>query len=157
MTHRQSSRRVVTLLFFGKVGENYKKINCIFSWKCFDRCDGADAVIDKLIFASFGTPSGSCLENNLQMNKTCHAKSAYRVVEDTCIGHQICTLQPTDAMYGDPCPGLVIHLYIAFRMHLRKKQVLQSHWLSLCNVQVGQTHPTYHSRMATDKQKTQCR
>ena len=58
------------------------------------------AVIDKIDFAAFGTPSGTC--GNYQHNASCDAAGVTAYVTSACVGKNYCSVlsYPT---FGDPC------------------------------------------------------
>jgi len=69
-------------------------------------------VINKIDFASFGNPLGSC--GNFAQG-SCHAPTSQVVVEKLCLGKSTCTIpadltirdtnSPLVQMFGDPCEG----------------------------------------------------
>ena len=72
------------------------------------RCP-AGTIIDKVIFASFGTPSGSCGSYRLG---SCHLNATYDVIEDICLGENSCTVSANARVLGDPCPFLAKNLRV---------------------------------------------
>ena len=59
-------------------------------------------MIDDILFASYGTPSGSC--PNFAINSTCHAPTSAAVVSRLCVGKGACTIPADTATFGpDPC------------------------------------------------------
>eukprot|EP00750_Incisomonas_marina_P020197 INCI3819.1.p1 GENE.INCI3819.1~~INCI3819.1.p1 ORF type:complete len:646 (+),score=85.21 INCI3819.1:1504-3441(+) len=54
-------------------------------------------------FASFGTPLGSCADNSLAINASCHANTSKSIVEAACLGKNNCTVDVDDTVFGDPC------------------------------------------------------
>jgi hypothetical protein len=69
---------------------------------CSFSCDDAGDVIDTIIFASYGTPSGSC--PNFQTG-SCNAANSTSVVEELCVGKQTCVVFPNTTTFSDPCFG----------------------------------------------------
>jgi serine protease inhibitor len=61
-------------------------------------------------FASYGQPSGS--NGNYTINPLCNATTSTAVVQSLCIGNNSCTITPTNALFGNPCPGYLKRLYI---------------------------------------------
>ena len=63
-------------------------------------------VIDKIVFASFGTPGGSCA-SGFAHNTSCDAPEFMPTVERRCVGKERCVLTPTVGPGGiieeDPC------------------------------------------------------
>ena len=64
-------------------------------------CVRGGGVIDRVEFASFGTPDGVC---GAYVNSTCSAASSLAVVTKLCVGQATCTIPATTAAFGDPCP-----------------------------------------------------
>ncbi|KAK6132340.1 hypothetical protein DH2020_033900 [Rehmannia glutinosa] len=59
--------------------------------------------ISKILFASFGSPSGDC--NNYALG-SCHSTNSRAVVEKACLGKKMCSIPWSDKKFGgDPCPG----------------------------------------------------
>ncbi|XVE95524.1 hypothetical protein REPUB_Repub02eG0104900 [Reevesia pubescens] len=60
--------------------------------------------ISRIVFASFGTPSGDC-ENYAIGN--CHLSNSRAIVEKACLGKKKCSFRLSDQRFGgDPCPGV---------------------------------------------------
>ncbi|CAK0810812.1 unnamed protein product [Prorocentrum cordatum] len=75
----------------------------VASFRCPD-----GQTIDKVTFASYGTPTGQCQDKNgantIAMNSTCHANSSRSVVESLCLGKGSCSFEASSAVFGhDPC------------------------------------------------------
>ncbi|KAF8411754.1 hypothetical protein HHK36_004312 [Tetracentron sinense] len=59
--------------------------------------------ISKILFASFGTPSGNCESYAIG---SCHSSNSRVVVEKACLGKALCSIpKSTKNFGGDPCPG----------------------------------------------------
>ncbi|MFM7620743.1 MAG: hypothetical protein ACKO47_03970 [Alphaproteobacteria bacterium] len=58
--------------------------------------------IDAILFASYGLPNTS----TWTINSSCHASSSLSVVQTNCLGRNSCSVPATNAVFGDPCPGL---------------------------------------------------
>lgn len=58
------------------------------------------ATFTDVIFASFGTPSGSC--GSFQVG-SCNAANSTSIVRNACIGKSTCTISVSDVTFGDPC------------------------------------------------------
>jgi hypothetical protein len=56
--------------------------------------------IDRVTFASFGTPTGAC---GSFAAGSCNASSSQAVVEALCIGRQSCSVPATNGAFTDPC------------------------------------------------------
>ncbi|TCJ14349.1 HYR domain-containing protein [Flaviaesturariibacter flavus] len=69
----------------------------------------AGTVIDRIDFASYGTPNGSC--GNFTQGG-CHAFNSKSVVESLALGRNTATISATNGVFGDPCGGTVKRLYI---------------------------------------------
>ena len=66
-------------------------------------CTG-DNPISEVVFASYGTPTGSCL-GTLAVDAACNANSTRAVLEKACLGKTNCSVAATLANFGgDPCP-----------------------------------------------------
>ncbi|XP_022894853.1 beta-galactosidase 16 isoform X2 [Olea europaea var. sylvestris] len=60
--------------------------------------------ISKILFASFGSPSGNCEGYAVG---SCHSSNSTDVVEKACVGKRRCTIpQSYQKFGGDPCPGI---------------------------------------------------
>jgi len=65
-------------------------------------CADTAGVISTIVFASFGTPTGSC--PNLAISSSCNSPNSMDVVSKTCLGLNSCTLEATNDFFGgDPC------------------------------------------------------
>jgi hypothetical protein len=60
--------------------------------------------IDKVYFASYGTPTGSC--GNFTMGK-CHAPNSSDIVTQLCVGKQMCLIPVNTETFGDPCENVI--------------------------------------------------
>ncbi|KAJ4954849.1 hypothetical protein NE237_011632 [Protea cynaroides] len=69
-------------------------------------------VISSITFASYGTPGGSC-QNFLRGN--CHARSSMSVVADACQGRNSCSVNVSNAIFGDPCRATIKTLAVEAR------------------------------------------
>ncbi|KAM3360953.1 beta-galactosidase 16 [Capsicum galapagoense] len=60
--------------------------------------------ISKILFASFGSPSGNCDDYATGL---CHSSNSKAIVEKACLGKKKCTIAHSFKKFGrDPCPGL---------------------------------------------------
>ncbi|XP_060198278.1 beta-galactosidase 16-like [Lycium barbarum] len=60
--------------------------------------------ISKILFASFGNPSGNCDDYATGL---CHSSNSKAIVEKACLGKRKCTIAHSYKKFGgDPCPGL---------------------------------------------------
>ena len=66
-------------------------------------CERSGGVIDKVEFASFGTPTGVC--RGFVANSSCTAPSSMDVINKLCVGQANCTIPATTSVFGSPCPG----------------------------------------------------
>jgi len=62
-----------------------------------------------VIFASYGTPSGS---NGVYVQGSCHAQNSRSVVEGLLIGKSSASLVASNSVFGDPCAGTPKRLYV---------------------------------------------
>ena len=76
----------------------------------------AGALIDSVVFASFGTPAGDC-HRGFTRDKDCDDKYSVAVVSKACIGKANCTVPALSNAFGgaDPCPN--IHKYLSAEIH----------------------------------------
>ncbi|GMN45552.1 hypothetical protein TIFTF001_014749 [Ficus carica] len=59
--------------------------------------------ISKVLFASYGTPSGDCQS---YAKGSCHASNSETIVKRACLGKRICSIAASKRKFGDPCPAL---------------------------------------------------
>ncbi|KAJ9166686.1 hypothetical protein P3X46_021396 [Hevea brasiliensis] len=60
--------------------------------------------ISRILFASFGTPVGSCGSYAIG---NCHSSTSRAIVEKVCIGKRKCSIFQSNQFFdGDPCPGI---------------------------------------------------
>src|SRR5262249_21599529 len=59
-------------------------------------------IIDSIVFASFGTPTGSC---GSFAASDCDAASSEATVQSTCVGKSSCSVTAANGTFGDPCHG----------------------------------------------------
>ena len=67
---------------------------------------GKDAVIKRIDFASFGTPSGAC--GSYAVDNACHHPDSMDYVRDMCIGKTECSVPLWMEKWGDPCPNIEV-------------------------------------------------
>ncbi|XP_062158349.1 beta-galactosidase 16-like [Alnus glutinosa] len=61
-------------------------------------------IISKILFASFGTPSGDCESYDIG---SCHSSNSRDIVEKACLGKNRCSLIVSSHTFGgDWCPGI---------------------------------------------------
>eukprot|EP00043_Microstomoeca_roanoka_P014551 m.144440 g.144440 ORF g.144440 m.144440 type:complete len:1730 (-) comp16042_c0_seq1:350-5539(-) len=70
-----------------------------------------NGVIDRIDFASYGTPTGDC---DSYSTSSCHASSSQSVVENTCLGKTSCTLSASNNVFSDPCSGIGKRLAVRY-------------------------------------------
>ncbi len=56
--------------------------------------------ISKVLFASYGTPKGSC--TNGHTKGTCNATNSYAIIEAECVGKESCTILAENSVFTDP-------------------------------------------------------
>jgi hypothetical protein len=66
-------------------------------------------IIDSVVFAGYGTPSGTC--GNFAAG-SCNAASSKATVESLCVGRRTCAVPATNGAFGDPCSGTTKHLAV---------------------------------------------
>jgi len=59
-------------------------------------------IIDSVVFASFGTPTGTC--GNFATSD-CDATSSVSTVQSMCVGKSSCSVTAANGTFGDPCHG----------------------------------------------------
>ncbi|NTW26087.1 MAG: hypothetical protein HGA37_15420, partial [Lentimicrobium sp.] len=69
----------------------------------------AGTYIAHVIFASYGTPNGSC--NNFTYG-ACNAATSFGVTENYLLGMNSGVIPATNGVFGDPCVGTLKRLYI---------------------------------------------
>lgn len=69
----------------------------------------AGQTIEDVVFASYGTPTGSC---GSFAASSCHASTTVAVVEAQCLGKSSCTLTDFNALFSDPCSGTAKRLSV---------------------------------------------
>eukprot|EP01047_Picozoa_sp_COSAG01_P009076 COSAG01_NODE_368_length_18064_cov_5.721959_1_plen_4267_part_10 len=63
-------------------------------------------VINKIEFASFGVPGGTC--GNYSINPACHAPLSQEIAEAFCLTLPACALRSDSSTWGaDPCPNML--------------------------------------------------
>jgi hypothetical protein len=72
----------------------------------------AEQVIDEIVFASYGTASGTC---GSFADAACHSASSLAVVEALCLGRNTCTVTASNGTFGDPCNGTAKRLSVEAR------------------------------------------
>jgi hypothetical protein len=78
------------------------------------RCPGTGSTIDKIVFASYGTPTGNC-SDGFTIDPACHSNRSMAKVKAACLGKSSCSINAgtpgpansTCAGCGDPCFGTV--------------------------------------------------
>jgi hypothetical protein len=72
----------------------------------------AGAIFDQIIYASYGTPDGTC---GLYTNGACHATGSTSIVATYLLNNSTGTIPATNAVFGDPCGGTYKRLYVEAR------------------------------------------
>ena len=67
-------------------------------------------VFTSVIFASYGLPTGS---NGNYFYGACHSATSLSIIQGLCLGNNSFTITPTNAIFGNPCPGPTKRLYVA--------------------------------------------
>jgi len=67
-------------------------------------CPVGTDTINKIVFASFGTPTGSC--PNLATG-SCDSSNSVSILSSACLGKTSCSVNASDTIFGDPCYGTV--------------------------------------------------
>ncbi len=91
-------------------------------------CTDAGATIDNIVFASYGTPTGTC--GNYAVG-ACNAANSTAIVQSYCVGKNSCTVPATTPIFGDPCYDTV------------KELVVEAHCTTGGGVQPGTAGPVF--------------
>ena len=70
----------------------------------------AAGVISDIVFADYGTPSGSC--GSWAVNASCSANCSEAVVRAACVGKASCSINTDTPTFGDPCFGVSKRLVV---------------------------------------------
>ena len=70
----------------------------------------AGQIVERVVFASYGNPSGACGGFS---NGTCNAANSISAVESLCVGRSTCTVPATNGTFGDPCRSTVKSLAVS--------------------------------------------
>ncbi|EPS63867.1 beta-galactosidase, partial [Genlisea aurea] len=63
-------------------------------------CPSPNQVISKIIFASFGTPQGSCGSFS---HGQCHSRRTHSIIEKACVGSRSCSVEVSASLFREPC------------------------------------------------------
>ncbi|KAK1384449.1 Beta-galactosidase [Heracleum sosnowskyi] len=103
-----SSHPITSLKGNKKVAEKHEEA------KAHLRCP-SKKIISRILFASFGTPSGNCEKYSVGR---CHSSNSKAIVERACVGKTECTVALSYKMFqSDPCPGTPKDLLIEAQCH----------------------------------------
>uniref|UniRef100_A0A6M2ELT5 Beta-galactosidase n=1 Tax=Populus davidiana TaxID=266767 RepID=A0A6M2ELT5_9ROSI len=69
-------------------------------------------IMSSIEFASYGTPNGSCQKFS---RGNCHASNSSSVVTEACQGKNKCDIAISNAVFGDPCRGVIKTLAVEAR------------------------------------------
>jgi hypothetical protein len=67
-------------------------------------------VINEILFAAYGTPTGSC--GSWAVNASCNAANASAIVKAQCVGKESCSFGASTSTFGDPCYKVVKTLVV---------------------------------------------
>ena len=67
-------------------------------------------VINEILFAAYGTPTGSC--GSWTVNASCNAANASAIVKAQCVGKESCSFGASTSTFGDPCYKVVKTLVV---------------------------------------------
>ena len=73
--------------------------------------DEDGGTISKVVFASYGNPTGHC--GGYHRLGNCHAQNSLTVVENLCLGKRRCVLPTRADFWGNPCPNEVKWLLVS--------------------------------------------
>ena len=85
----------------------------------------AGYTLHKALFASYGTPTGSC--HNFNINVACNSASSIQQINFLCSGRTSCTIDVSQTSYnavfgGDPCVGTAKHLYVKMSVNASTRE-----------------------------------
>jgi hypothetical protein len=63
-----------------------------------------DGIIDTIVFASYGTPTGNC-ETGFGIS-SCNSGNSLNIVQRQCLGKYNCSVLGSYTVFGDPCVGI---------------------------------------------------
>lgn len=66
-------------------------------------------IISEVLFASYGTPTGTC--GNFAVG-SCDQAHARDVIQDLCIGENSCQISASSHLFGEPCPVITKNLRV---------------------------------------------
>ena len=66
-------------------------------------------IIDSVVFASYGTPSGTCGAFAIG---DCHSESSESRINSLCVGRTGCIVSASNSTFGDPCSNVVKSLAV---------------------------------------------
>jgi hypothetical protein len=101
------------------VAEDYSKPqgHSNLALSCGGSPGGGNSTITKVLFAAFGTPTGSCDAGFAQGKCAADPADVRAAVEAACVGKQSCGLavsnHPAPAGFGEPCSGTPKHLAVS--------------------------------------------
>lgn len=79
-------------------------------------CPKGGGHISQVVFASYGTPSGSC--DGYHADSHCDAKESVAVVEKACLGKPKCDVMASNENFGgDPCVDVAKWLSVQVSIH----------------------------------------
>jgi len=76
---------------------------------------GDKGKIEQILFASFGTPTGSCMDISSLAKGSCHSNTSRQMIESACLNHASCQISAQDTIFGDPCFGVKKKLEVAVK------------------------------------------
>jgi len=65
-------------------------------------CPVGTDTINKIVFASFGTPTGACPNFD---KGSCDSSNSVSILSSACLGKTSCSVNASDNVFGDPCYG----------------------------------------------------
>ena len=68
--------------------------------------------VRNIVFASYGTPGGTCGAFTISYYIGCHCSYSMRMVENACLNKETCRVAASTKNFGDPCRGTDKYLYI---------------------------------------------
>eukprot|EP01052_Picozoa_sp_SAG31_P037619 SAG31_NODE_4888_length_2884_cov_1.624776_2_plen_236_part_00 len=100
-------------MFFGNFGARAAPKTCdrVIEGRTIQLgCKHQKSVVQKVLFASYGTP-GTCTERPL-LEGHCHSATSRQVVEAACLGKNRCSVKAVNDVFEEPCYGTTKYLTV---------------------------------------------
>ena len=107
-----ATSNAVTMVVYAQIANNFFDFSTgPYTTVCATTAEHVNAILTAAAgnvfvnvgFASYGTPTGSCLA--FVINPTCNATTSQSVTESYLLGNNTASIPTENTTYGDPCPG----------------------------------------------------